>query len=248
MDMLYQLLYSYPLLAVAHTLFMIGMAVDAYRRRAEPFWYWIILIIPILGAWVYFFAVVAPHLGSGNFPWFQRKVSLAELRHRVEQAPTLANNLALGQALIEKGAHAEALPLLETAHKVDSDLGSVLYALAQCHANLKNPGQAAAFLERIIQRDPRWSDYQAWHLLIEVNLDQGNTSAALEKARTLVQTAPTLRNKCVLAEILIDQGQGQEARPMLDRALADHGFTPAPLRKHNKVWAKRAGKLLKEIG
>jgi hypothetical protein len=248
MNFLYEFIHGHPLVSLAQTLFMIWMAVDVYRRRAEYFWYWIIFFIPVLGAWVYFFAVVAPHLGSpGNMNWFQRKTSLGELRYRAEQTPTLANNLALGQALIARGAFAEAIPVLEAAHKVEPDHGSVLFALAQCHARQDDQSQAAAFLERIIRRDPRWSDYDAWRLLIDTLLDAGHHEAALEKARELVKIAPSLRHKCVLGDILVDQSYKGEARTLLEGALDDHAFTPAALRRHNRTWARQARKLLRRI-
>jgi hypothetical protein len=249
MNVLYELIHSHPLISFAQTIFMIGMAVDAYRRGAEHFWYWVIFFVPIVGAWVYFFAVLAPHLGtSGNTGWFQRKVSLEELRYRAEQTPTLANNLALGQALIARGACADAIPFLEAAHKVEPEHGSVLFALARCHASVNQFNHAAAFLERIIKRDPRWSDYDAWRLLIEIHQDAGHREITIEKARELVKFAPTLRHKCLLGEILIDDGNKVEARALLEQALADHAFTPVPLRRPNRAWAKRAGKLLKQIG
>jgi hypothetical protein len=249
MHLLYELVNGHPIISLAQMLFTIWMAVDVYRRGAEHFWYWVILFIPVLGAWVYFLAVVAPNLGStGNITWFQRKVSLEELRYRAEQTPTLANNLALGQGLIARGAFAEAIPVLEAAHKVEPEHGSVLFALARCHAGQKNQVQAAAFLERIIKRDPRWSDYDAWRLLVETHLDAAHHETALEKARELVKIAPTLRHKCILGEILIDQSYKGEARALLEGALDDHAFTPTALRRHNRAWARRAAKLLKRIG
>src|SRR5205085_7189349 len=57
MNFLHEIVYSHPLISVAQTIFMVGMAMDAYRRRAEQFWYWIIFFVPILGAWAYFFVV-----------------------------------------------------------------------------------------------------------------------------------------------------------------------------------------------
>jgi len=248
MNFIYQLASNYPIISVAQTLFMIWMAVEAYRRRSEQFWFWIIFFVPFIGAWVYFFAVVAPNFKTiGNASWFQRKASLAELHYRAEQTPTLANNLALGQGLIAKGAYAEAIPFLEAAYKVEPEHCSVLFALAQCHVQQNQFDQAAAFLERIIQRDPRWSDYTAWRLLIDTLQDASHYEAALEKARSLVQFSPTLRHKCILGEILIDQSYKKEARALLDQSLDDHSFSPAPLRRHNRPWARQAGKLLKRV-
>jgi hypothetical protein len=248
MTFIYELFYLHPFLSLAQTLFMVWMAVDAYRSHAEQFWYWVIFFVPVLGAWVYFFAVMAPRLASGHqLTWFQRKVSLDELRYRAQQTPTLANNLALGQGLIARNAFDEAIPILEAAHKVEPDHGSVLYALSLCHARQGQFDQAAAFLERLIRKDPRWSDYEAWRLLIETHLGAGRHDAALEKARDLVKYTPTLRHKCILGEILIDQSYKGEARALLDQALDDHAFAPPAIRRHNRLWAKQAARLLKRI-
>ncbi len=243
-----ELIHSHPVLSVAQALFTIWMAVDVYRRGAEQFWYWVILFLPALGAWVYFFAVVAPNLNLAGKPhWLQRKVSLAELRYRAERTPTLANNLALGEGLIDKGCFAEAIPILDSARKIEPGHGSVLYALARCHTGQGNFDQAAELLQRIIDRDPRWSDYAAWRLLIETHQDAGLGDTAVLKARELVKMAPTLRHKCILGEILIDQGQTEEARTLLDQALQDHAFTPATLRRPGRPWAKQARRLLKRL-
>lgn len=248
MHFFYELLANYPILSIAQTAFMVWMLVDVYRRGAEHFWFWVIVFVPVLGAWAYFFAVMAPQLTSGKgFSW-QRKASLAELRYRAQQSPTLANNLALGQRLIAKECYDEAQPFLEAAHKVEPEHGAVLFALAQCQAGQGRFEQAEALLERIIQRDPRWSDYEAWRLLIDTHLDANRKGTGLEKARALVKIAPSLRHKCILGEILIDQNQHDEARALLDQALNDHAFTPATLRRPNRAWARQAAKLLRRAG
>src|SRR5437660_11110928 len=90
-------------LSLLQLAFTIWMMVDAYHRGVEGFWYWIILIFQPIGAWAYFFAV---KLRTMRLPWWpsagasvtwERKLSLDELRYRVERAPTVANRLALAQ-------------------------------------------------------------------------------------------------------------------------------------------------------
>jgi hypothetical protein len=124
MNPIYRLIYEYPIISLAQTIFMVSMAVHAYRRGSEQFWYWVIFFVPFIGAWVYFFAVVA---------------------------------------------------------------------------------------------------------------------------RELVKTSPTLRHKCILAEILIDINCQQEARALLERALDDHAYSTGAFRRRNRSWAKQADKLLKQI-
>lgn len=248
MNFLFDFVHDYPLISLAQGAFTLWMAVDAYRRGAEFFWYWIIFFVPFIGPWVYFFAVLAPNLGNMSWPVFQRRVSMEELQYRADQAPTLANNLALAQALIARREYTDAIPYLEAAHKIEPEHGQVLYGLAVCHARLDRLPEALAFLERNIKKDPRWSDFQAWILLIEIHRQVPNLPVALEETRDLVRQSPTLCHKCLLAEILIDLDQIEEARALLDRALVDHNYAPGPARRRNRRWAGQARKLLKSIG
>src|SRR4051794_34879214 len=101
MEMVQELFVRYPFLSAVQTAFMVWMLVDAYRRHAESFWFWIILIVPVLGAWVYFFVVKVhdfrrgSQAGLGLSGLFQRRPSLDELRYRAEHMPTLVNRVSL---------------------------------------------------------------------------------------------------------------------------------------------------------
>src|SRR5262245_45824302 len=109
MGYVYQLLYDHPLIALALLAFAVWMAVDAYRRGVEPFWYYLILFVPLAGPLVYFFCHPASEWANWLGPLFQSRPGLAELEHRVQQSPTLANQLALGQELIARKSYEVAL-------------------------------------------------------------------------------------------------------------------------------------------
>src|SRR4051812_34944471 len=96
---------------LAQAALTIWMVIDANRRGVDGYWFWIILVIQPLGAWAYFFVHKLPALrrdGGWFAGLFQRRASLAELRHRADQSPTPANRLELGDRLVETGAFAEA--------------------------------------------------------------------------------------------------------------------------------------------
>jgi hypothetical protein len=247
MGYVYNFLYDHPVLSLAMLALSIGMTVDVFHRGVEPFWYWIIWVVPLAGPLIYFFVHPGPEWLSKLGPLFHGGPSLDELRHRVRQSPTLANQLALGQALIGRKEYAEAAPLLEEARKVEPDHGQVLYGLAVCYVRLETPRQAIPILERIMQKDPRWGDDQAGVLLVEIHQELGEPEVALRRARDLVKQAPTLKHKCLLAELLAGQGGAQEARTMLEQALADHAYLPAPLRRRNRVWAGQAKRILRTL-
>jgi hypothetical protein len=94
--------YLYQVLYLAQGAFTIWMLVDAYRRGAESYWFLVILFLPGLGAWAYFFVVkVGDFPGLRDWSFLQRRPPLEELRYKAEQTPTLTNRLALAERLVE---------------------------------------------------------------------------------------------------------------------------------------------------
>jgi len=244
-----ELPYLFPVLSVVQAAFTIWMLVDAYRRQAEPFWFWVILLLQPLGAWVYFFAIKVAdfRLGSTGLSLFQRRPSLAELRYRAEHVPTLTSNLALAERLIEIGQHENALPYLDAALKREPDHCQILYLLALCSTDLGEPDKAVELLGKINGRDRCWSDYSAWRLLVTAHDQRNDAAAALSACRELVRLSPSLRHKCILAEHLFDEGLVDEASNLLQRALEDYRYSPSNFRWRNRRWAGVARRLCKQL-
>jgi hypothetical protein len=246
MEILQRLFLEYPLLSLAQTAFMVWMLIDAYRRRAEGFWFWVILFLPGLGAWVYFFAVVLRDLRGPNLGGlFQRRASLEELRYRAEHLPTLVSHLELAERLIEQGQHAEALPHLQAAQKMEPEHPRPLFALALCHKEQGHPDLAVPLLEGLLARDPRWHNYAAWYLLVESRAAAGDAAGAVASCRELARLAPTLEHHCLLADHLLRAGQAGEADRLLEASLRDHDYAPGPIRRRNSRWASEARRLRK---
>lgn len=248
MQLLFELFYNHPFLSLVQTAFTIWMLVDSYRRGADGYWFWVILWLQPLGAWVYFFAVKARDLRRGvSLPSRQRRPSLDELRYRVQQTPTLIGHLTLADRLVERDGHAEAVPHLEAALAREPDHSQALYCLAICFMRQGEPNRAVPLLEKVVARDRAWSDYQAWRLLVDAHADCGDGPGALAACRDLARLSPTLRHRCLLASRLEKEGQAPEARDMLEQALQEHRFAPAPIRRRNRRWAAEASRLLKAL-
>ena len=249
MDYLLEIFQFHPILSALQTAFMVWMLVDCYRRRAEYFWFFIIFFLPVIGAWVYFFAVKVPAGDFRNLSFggaLRRGPSLDQLRYLADQTPTLTNHLTLAQRLIEVGQHAEAVPHLEAVLKTEPDHGAALYALATCYKALGRPAEAVPVLEKLLRRDNRWGNYVAWRLLIEMQDKCGDHAGALLSCREVARLAPTLQNRCLLADHLLEQGQTIEARMLLEQSLRDHDFAPGHVRRRDGRWAAEARRLLKE--
>jgi hypothetical protein len=229
--------------------FTLWMLVDAFRR-SEGYWPWVILFVPVLGPWAYFFLVLLPRLTGGrgwSLPSFRRGPSLDELRYRTEQSPTLANHLDLAERLVGRGDHAEAVPHLDEVLKREPDHCRALFLLAKCHAQLGRTNSAIPCLEKILARERYWSNYAAWYVLIELRGEAGDAQGAADSCRELARLSPTLRHHCLLAERLLDAELPAQARKVLDEALREYQYAPANYRWRNWRWASQAKGLLRSI-
>ncbi len=253
MQILWQLFGDAPYLMQGLSLLQLGftvwMMVDAYHRRVEPFWYWIILLFQPLGAWGYFFAVKMRTLrlpGLKPFDAGEERLSLEQLRYRAERTPTVANRFALAQRLVQKGLHAEAMPHLDAVLEFEPDYCAALHALAECRLATGAAEQAVAPLERLMKRDFRWSNYRAYRTLIDVQLARKQPAEALMACREFEKHSPTFENKCLLAEMLLHDGGHAEARHLLERTLEDHSYAPWSARLRDWRWAREARRMLAE--
>jgi hypothetical protein len=248
MEYLYEIVYAYPIVSLLQTAFMVWMLVDAYRRGAEYYWFWVILLLPGVGSWVYFFVVKVQAGDFSNIRFggiIRRGPPLDHLRYLAEQTPTLTNHLNLGQRLIEIGQHAEALHHLEAVLKTEPDHGMALYSLAVCHHELGRPAEAVPVLEKLLRRDNRWGNYAGWRLMVAARDEAGDRAGALQNCRELARLAPTLQNNCLLAEHLLDEGQTLEARMLLEQSLRDYDYAPGHVRRRSGRWAAEARRLVK---
>ncbi|MBY0528191.1 MAG: tetratricopeptide repeat protein [Gemmataceae bacterium] len=239
---------EYEFLGLVQLGFTVWMLVDAYRRQADTIWYFIIFMFPFVGAWAYFIAVkLNDFSGMRLWPFVPGRPSLEELRYRVEQTPTLASRLELAERLMERGQHAEAIPLLEAAHQQEPEHCQIVFDLAVCHSEQGHPERSLPLLDRIIQRDRSWSDYQAWRLLAATRAQAGDSQGALAACRELARLAPTMQNSCLLVERLIAEGKTDEAATVLEDSLESYRFAPRSSRRRNRRWARHARRLQKRI-
>jgi hypothetical protein len=240
--------YLYQALSLAQGAFTIWMLVDAYRRQVDWFWFAIILFVPGLGAWAYFFVVKAGDFaGLRDWSFLQRRPRLEELRYRAEQTPTLTNHLALAERLVELRDYDEAAPHLEAVLAQEPELSPARYLLAVCRAEQGHPDQAVPLLEKLIARDRTWSNYTAWHLLVRLQGEGPDPARALASCRELARLAPTLQHQCLLAERLLAEGETDEARQVLERSLEEHQYAPGFVRRRNRRWASHARRLQKQL-
>jgi hypothetical protein len=236
---------------VLQAAFTIWMLVDANRRGVEGSWFAFILLVQPIGAWAYFFVHKMKDFRDAS-RWladlFHLRPSLDELRYRLNQSPTPANRMALGERLVEDGQYAEALPHLQAVLQREPDHCLFLFLLAFTQRSLGQPEQARAPLEKLIARHPGWKDYKGWHQLVAVCQESGDQPGALDRCRELARIAPTLENKCLLASLLNKVGEPLEARKVVEQGLIDYRYLTGVSRRRDRRWVSKAKQLLRDIG
>jgi hypothetical protein len=253
MDLIHEFLFDHPILSVLQLAFTIWMAVEA-GRSGTFFWIWIIIIFQPIGPWIYFFVEMRERVFgrlSGRLPsmahLFERKASLDQLEYQAQQSPTVANQLALADRLVELGRFQDAVGYLEGALKREPDFAPANFALARCKYELHDSAEAERLLTTIVSKEPRWSDYAAWRLLLDVQEDLKRHEALIDTARQLVKMAPRLEHKVILADRLARMNQEGEARLVLENALQEQRFVTGAIRRINRPHVRRAQRLLREL-
>lgn len=229
----------------------IWMLVDASKRRVDQYWYWLILALQPFGAWAYFIAYKVQDFrgGSGRIAaLFQRPASLAELRHHVEQTPTVTNRLDLAERLVETGEFAEAVPLLDAVLAREPEHNRALFLLARARRGIGRPVEAIPLLRSVVARQPGWSEYAAWYLLIDCCRDAGDSAGTIAACRELARIMPSMEHTCSLAEELLTAGEGVEARKLIERALDEYQYATGQSRHRDRRWVGRAKRLLQQCG
>jgi hypothetical protein len=245
-------LYEWSPLGLVQVALTVWMLVDASRRRVDAYWYLIILAVQPFGAWAYFFLYKVKDFRGGNVPGlaglFHRRPSLQEVRRRAERLPTVANRLELGERLVEAGSYAEAVPHLEAVLAHEPEHGQALFVLAECHRGLGQPAQAVPLLQKLVARQPAWGDYEAWRTLVAARQEAGDTAGAVAACRELARIAPELRHRCLLAERLLEAGEKDEARRVVEQGLDDYRYLTSVGRRRDRRWVGKAKQLLRQAG
>jgi len=238
----------FRLLAFAVVGFKLWMLVDAYQRRAETYWLWIILGVP--GGAVLYLVMVrlrdrdARVVGQKILRFLARPTPLVELELRYQESPSVANRLILAQGLGDAGRYDQAeqhfAAVLETRPKeIDA-----LYGLGVCRLEQGNADGAIEPLTQVVLDAPLYREFAAYPELSSAFVKSGRTDLARELLAELVKKHPRLSNVVLFSKHLIRVGEVEDAHERLRRALRDHERSPRHVRRLQRRAAAEAKALL----
>jgi hypothetical protein len=230
--------------------FQIWMLVDAVRRK-EWLWAVLIFLFSLLTAVLYFFLVYrqAPAVTRGfELPGAHDRRRIRELQAQIHHLDKAHHHFQLGDIYFEQGKLSRAEACYRAALERDPQEMDARAHLGQCLLRQNRPAEARPLLEAVCQEDP---DHDYGHSLMafaETLAALGDTENAIAVWQKVTESHSYPRAKVQLAELLLAKGQSEAARVQLREVLDDDPHAPAFQRRRDRVWVRRAARLLRRAG
>lgn len=211
-----------PVIFVLEIALQAVCVLHAIRTGRPMQWIYIIVFLPLAGSIAYFVMEILPELrhsraarqavGDVNKVIDPDK-ALRELTAAVEDVPSVANKVALGQELMRRKRYDDAIPLLEGgAQGLHADDPAIMLPLAE--AKFLNGDYAGVrdTLDRLREGQPDLELPQGHLLYARAHEADGDTDAALTEYEALAGYFPGEEARCRYALLLHKAGQVDEAK------------------------------------
>ena len=229
--------------------FQIWMCVDAVRR-GEYIWAVFIWIGSLFSTLLYFFLVYRQGtVATRGFelPGAARRQRIQELEAQIHNLDKPHHHLQLGDIYFAQGKLAKAEASYRAAFERDGEDPDIRAHLGQCLLRLGRPAEARPLLEGVVSQNPRHDYTHTLMALAETYTALGDTDAALDGWRQVLEQNSYARARVQYAELLRTQGETEEARQVLREVVSDEAHLPAFQRRRERVWVRRAKRLLRSL-
>ena len=229
--------------------FQIWMLIDAVRRRAEFYWYLVIVFLPF-GMFIYFWMVKlqGAKAARASLPSaVPLGPSLTDLAARVQETPSELNKLAYADALATEQRYAEAVERYRDVLTLSASSREALHGLGRSLLALGRAKDAGEELALLMEIDPAFRDYGAALDYAEALWQAGEHDDAIGLLTGLVGVSKRINHRMALAHYLKEQGDRGTARSELEEALREFASSPDYVKRRDQRWADRARRLLTEL-
>lgn len=218
------------------------------RRRPDTYWLFIILMGGALGALVYIAVEVVPDAGllRGAFQVFPRRKRIKELEAAVLDNPSVGNYEELGDLYLDDGQFVRAREYFDRVI-ARTDSIDPLYRRALCAIALDDFKSAAADLEQVTARDPKYDYQRAAGLLAHALVKIGEREKANALFSDVTETSTLSETQYNYACFLASEGRAAEARAWAERILRKKATMPEYIRRRERPWFRKARALLKKL-
>ncbi|HZR16089.1 MAG TPA: tetratricopeptide repeat protein [Verrucomicrobiae bacterium] len=239
---------SSPWLALL-SLFQLWMLIDAVRRRE---WIWALFIVVGWGlsALFYYFMVyrAAPSATRGfELPGAHDRRRIKELQAQIHHLDKPHHYSQLGDIYFQQGKLDKAEECYRSALERDAQDIDTRAHLGQCLLRQNKAAEARPLLEGVVGENPKHDYGYSLMALAETLSALGEKTPALGIWKQVTERHSYPRAKVQLAELYVANGKSDLARAELKEVIADDDHAPAFQRARDRIWVKRARRVLRTI-
>jgi tetratricopeptide (TPR) repeat protein len=233
---------------LAFGLFVLWMVIDALRRKE---WLWAVLMVlmPFSVIW-YFFSIYRDGGSSTRgfeLPGAHDRKRIRELQAQIHHLDKPHHYSQLGDIYFQQGKLDKAEMCYKAALERDPADADTRAHYGQCLIRLKRPQEARPLLQGVVAETPKHDYGHTMMALAETQTALGAKDEALATWKRVTENYSYPRAKVQLAELYRERGERDTARHELEEVLADDPHAPAFQRKKDRVWIKRARRVLRKL-
>lgn len=229
--------------------FQIWMFVHAIRQRE---WIWAVFIFFgfTFSTLLYYFLVYRESQSATRgfeLPGANDRRRVRQLQAQIHHLDNAYHHLQLGDIYFQQGKLAKAETSYRKAMERDPQDIDTRAHLGQCLLRQKRPAEARPLLESVCTENPKHDYGYTLMAYAETLTALNEVDAAMRVWQSVTSNHSYPRAKVQLAALYIDRQQYEPASTELRDVLDDDPHAPAFQRKRDRVWVRRAKKLLKRI-
>ena len=201
-------------------------AVHCVRNGRNNTWLMVIIFLSIPGCLAYAFFEIFPYYAANRQVRAARAAAVRKLdpqrevrtaREALDMADTAANQIVLGDALVDLGSHRDALEHYRAAlAKMPSADRATQFKLARAELEAGNAREARTLLDTLPESSSPSENDRTRLLLARALQECGDTDRALELYQDLGHRLPGGEAHCRRAALLIQLGRPADAQAALE--------------------------------
>lgn len=230
---------------------ILWMLIHAVRNR-EWLWALFIVVFPVFGAFWYFVSVYR-HSGGGSMtqgfelPGAHDRRRIKQLQAQIHHLDKAHHHSQLGDIYFQQGKLEKArLCYLAALERDPQDLDTRAH-YGHCLLRLKQAEAARSWIEGVVTENPKHDYGYTMMALAETQTALGQLDEAVTTWRRVLDNHSYARARVQLAELLARQNKKNEARAEVTEVLMDDPHAPGFQRKRDRVWVRRAKRLLSQL-
>lgn len=217
----------------------------ALRTGRDQRWIWILLMVPVFGAGIYFFMEILPGLRGGSvdlsrLPWFEKR-RIRELEEALLESDTADKRSDLAGLYLKYGRTSDALTVLRPA--LEGPLRNhheLIHTLARMQVENGAWAEAEATLARLDEAGSGIHKRSRRLLLARIRAGQGQASEAEGMFKDLARTEDTEEPRYRYAVFLRAAGRHGEADEQVAKMAKHLRVAGSLYRRGEKYWLARA--------